>query len=129
MSECCVLMIKIVFMRIVLSVLLLAFLVTGCKKKLDVKEDKYFEQVNWVDPGGERDPIAGTGPMHLELRKNGQAFLYPGSGDIVWDGTYKISGDKLKVTITGMNQSYKFSILSNEELKAESGELLHLKNR
>ncbi|GAB3415725.1 hypothetical protein GCM10027516_07720 [Niabella aquatica] len=100
----------------------------SCKKALDVKQDMYFEQVNWVDPGGERDPIAGAGPMHLELKANGFAGLYPGSGDIVGSGTYRVKGKKVKVKVDHIGRTYyEFKINSPTELTGPEGEVLRLK--
>jgi len=86
----------------------------------------YFKQVNWVEPPGERDPIAGVAPMHLELRTDGRVFLYPGSGDIVWDGSYKVTTKKIKVTLKSIDTSYEFEVKSSTELKGPSGEILRL---
>lgn len=108
--------------------LMLPFLfLAACKKRLEVKEDIYFEQVNWVKPPGGQDPIAGPAPMHLELKANGFAGLYPGSGDIVWDGTYKITNKKIKVHLNAIDRSYEFKINSSTELIGPGDEILRLK--
>lgn len=101
----------------------------SCSKALDVEKDMYFNQVNWLEPPGERDPIAGVAPMHLELRTDGRAFLYPGSGDIVWEGSYKVTAKKLKVTLKSIESSYEFHVTSSSELKGPNGEILRLEER
>lgn len=101
----------------------------SCGKALDVKKDMYFKQVNWVEPPGERDPIAGVAPMHLELRTDGRAFLYPGSGDIVWDGSYKVTHKKIKVVLKSIDKSYEFDVKSSTELMGPDGEVLQLEER
>lgn len=109
----------------------LSLIVFSCTKRLEVNQDKYFEQTNWSgDNSAAGTPgWIGSGPMHLELRTDGRAFLYPGSGDIVYSGTYKIRGKKLKVNINDFSLSYDFLIISGTELKGSGGEMLKLKER
>ncbi|WP_026309813.1 hypothetical protein [Niabella aurantiaca] len=90
----------------------------SCSKKLDVNEDMTFTQVNGSGYG------EYSGPMHIELRSDGRAFFYPGSGDIVWDGYYKIKGGKLKYKDPNRETGYTFEIISETELKGERGEVL-----
>lgn len=105
---------------------LLCIALLSCGKALDVEKDMYFKQVNWVEPPGERDPIAAVAPMRLELRTDGRAFLYPGSGDIVWDGSYKITSKRIRVTLKSIDSSYEFDVKSATELKGPNGEILQL---
>ena len=116
-------------MKSPLVYLLVCIALLSCSKALDVEKDMYFKQVNWVEPPGERDPIAGVAPMHLELRTDGRAFLYPGSGDIVWDGSYKVTTKKIKVSLKSIDRSYEFNVKSSNELKGPNGELLRLEER
>lgn len=90
----------------------------SCSKRLEVNENIVFMQVN----GGGYGEYSG--PMHIELRPDGRAFFYPGSGDIVWSGYYKISGKKLKYKDDGFETRYTFEIVSGTELKGENGEVL-----
>lgn len=93
-------------------------LLLSCSKKLDVNEEMTFMQVN----GGGYGEYSG--PMHIGLRPDGRAFFYPGSGDIVWDGYYKIKGKKLKYMDRDRDTDYTFEIISETELKGERGEVL-----
>lgn len=77
----------------------------SCSKKLDVKEEMLFEQVNGSGYG------EYSGPMHIELRPDGRAFFYPGSGNIVWDGYYKVWGKKLKYMDRDRETGYTFEIV------------------
>ncbi|MCH5597627.1 hypothetical protein [Niabella ginsengisoli] len=114
-------------MRKIYWLLVFCIFFSGCSKALDVEEDMYFEQVNWEEPPGERDPIAGVAPMHLELKTSGWAGLYPGSGDIVWSGTYKITHRKVKVSLEHRDDTYEFEVKSDQELIGPGGEILHIK--
>lgn len=116
-------------MRKVFVFLLVFIALLSCSKAFHVKKDLYFKQVNWVEPPGERDPIAGVAPMHLELRTDGRAFLYPGSGDIVWDGSYKVTNKKIKVTLKQIDISYEFDVKSSTGLKGPNGEILRLEEQ
>lgn len=113
--------------KIILLFFIIAFF-AACRKALDVERRMYFEQVNWVDKGGVKDPMVGPAPMTLELSPNGFAGLYPGSGDIVWQGRYRIKGKKIKVDINDMEMKYEFTILSDSEITGPRGEVLHLKD-
>jgi len=104
-------------------VLFLFILITnGCKKDLlIVNEEKEYLQVNHV-PNNAYD-----GGWSLTLRPNGVADVLPG-GDIVYRGTYKINGSKIKVKTEQNSGSYTFEIISETEIKEkEFGTLLKLK--
>lgn len=94
----------------------------GCKKdQLVVNEEKEFSQVDHV-PGNAYD-----GGWTLTLRPDGVADVLPG-GDIVYRGTYKINGSKIKVKTKQNSGSYTFNIISETDIKEkESGTLLRLK--
>lgn len=105
-----------------LSVLLLIILCMGaCKKDaLQVNEEKEFIQVN----AATATDLVGGG-VDLLLKPNGIAGINPG-GDIVWNATYDISGNKLPVKIKETNTKYQFTIISDEEIHGQNGEILKL---
>ena len=105
--------------------LLMTLGLASCKKDaLEVKEAKEFRQVN-APPA--TDPLLGTA-MYLILKPNGAAGFLPG-GDIVWTATYNISGKTINVKVPDINTRYKFSVISDEELHGENGEILKLVKR
>lgn len=97
----------------------LFILLTGfvaCKKdalKVDTEKNYTEEKTTPVTD------LAG-GAMHLSLKPNGVADINPG-GDIMWRGTYTISGKKIMVTIPDLDKKFKFTILSEQELESETG--------
>ena len=104
---------------LVFTVLLITF--TACKKdalKIDI-EKNYTEQK--TTPATD---LAG-GAMHLSLKPDGIADINPG-GDIVYRGTYNISGKKIPVKIPDMDMTYKFTVISELELESETGVRLKL---
>ena len=103
------------------SVLLFTFIISGCKKdKLEVTEEKIFSQVDHVST----NPYDGG--WSLSLRPDGTAELLPG-GDIVYGGTYKIQGAKIKVKSEPGSQSFTFIIVSDVEIREkEYGTVLRL---
>lgn len=107
---------------LVIALFLFILTTTSCKKdKLDVKEVKEYSQVDHV-PGHAYD-----GGWALTLQPNGVADVLPG-GDIVYRGTYKINGSKIKVKTPQNSGSYTFEIISETEIKEKDyGTLLRLK--
>jgi hypothetical protein len=98
-------------MRKILTLLALAItlLFTACKKdQLKVDEEKSYFEANHVSAG----PYDGG--WQLTLKPDGVADIAPG-GDIIYRGTYKINGSKIKVkSETG---AFEFKIISDTELK------------
>jgi hypothetical protein len=94
---------------------------TGCKKdQLIVNEEKSYSQVDHVATN------AYDGGWGLTLRPDGIADVAPG-GDIVYRGTYKINGSKIKVKTEQNAGSYTFEIISETEIREkEYGTLLRL---
>lgn len=108
--------------KLIACVLLLTICFTACKKDaLKVNEEKRYAQTNAQPP---TDPILGTA-VHLTLKPNGRADILPG-GDIVWAGSYDISGTKLTVKVDELDMKFRFTIVSEEELHGENGEILKL---
>lgn len=107
-----------------LTIILLLLIITaiGCKKdKLEVNEVKEYSQVDHV-PSNAYD--CG---WSLTLQPDGTAEIVP-SGDIIYRGTYKINGSKIKVRTIQDSGSYIFEIISETEIKEkEYGTLLRLK--
>lgn len=110
-------------MKKYLFVLLALFAITlnACKKDaLNVKQEKTFVQV------GATGSNLGFGGVILTLLPDGKADLMLG-GDIVWRGTYSISGKNIKVVIDGETKLYRFTIVSENEIKYnETGAILRL---
>jgi len=101
-----------------LAILLLA---VGCKKdRISVKQSKQYSEVGHV-PMDVYD-----GGWSLTLKPDGVADLNPG-GDIVYRGTYKISGSKLKVVTEQNSGSFIFEIISDTQIReAKYGVVLEL---
>ena len=87
---------------------------TGCKKdKLEVNEIKEYREVGHV-------PVdAYDGGWALTLQPDGVADVNPG-GDILYGGTYKINGSKIKVKTPQNSGSYTFEIISESEIREKS---------
>lgn len=84
---------------------------TSCKKdQIVVDKQQTFMQDNYVNGSGS----IYSNPYRLTLEKNGVSDFLPG-GDIVWRGTYKINGSKIKVTTD--NEVFEFTILSPKKIK------------
>ncbi|RZK38349.1 MAG: hypothetical protein EOO90_22570 [Pedobacter sp.] len=107
-----------------LTIILLLLIITaiGCKKdKLEVNEVKEYSQVDHVTSN------AYDGGWSLTLQPDGTAEIVP-SGDIIYRGTYKINGSKIKVRTIQDSGSYIFEIISETEIKEkEYGTVLRLK--
>lgn len=103
---------------IFMSVLLFA---AGCKKdRISVDQVKQYSEVGHVSMN------AYDGGWGLTLQPDGVADLTPG-GDIVYRGTYKINGSKLKVTTTQNSGSYTFEIISDTQIREKKyGVILEL---
>lgn len=104
-----------------LLMLFMLISLVACKKdaiKID-SEKRYVQQTD-----APVTDLAG-GPMSLTLKPGGVADLNPG-GDIVYRGTYDISGKKITVKIPDLDTKFKFTIISEKELESESGEKLKL---
>ena len=108
-------------MRNLFCLLIVMLSFGACKKDaLEVKQDKTYVQVKDAPP----TDLAGGG-VDLTLKPDGTAIINPG-GDIVWYGTYDISGNKITVKVQQTESKYKFTIVSNEEIHGEHGEVLKL---
>lgn len=103
---------------ICMTVLLFA---AGCKKdRITVDQSKQYSQV------GHLQMNAYDGGWGLTLQPEGVADLSPG-GDIVYRGTYKINGSKLKVTTSQNSGSYTFEIISDTQIREKKyGVILEL---
>ncbi|RYE18404.1 MAG: hypothetical protein EOP45_14195 [Sphingobacteriaceae bacterium] len=110
---------KASFLPVVL--LLFILMTTGCKKdQLTINEEKEYAQINHVPSN------AYDGGWRLTLRPDGAADVLPG-GDMVYSGTYKIAGSRIKVKTEQNSGSYTFEIISETEIKEiASGTLLRL---
>ncbi|MEJ7560777.1 MAG: hypothetical protein WKF66_20870 [Pedobacter sp.] len=99
--------------------LLLVICFQACKKDaISVRTEKaYYERV--INPPG---GWGGDG-MGLRLKPNGSAILIEG-GDMASEGRYRISGNKLTLRTTSRSEPYKFTIISEQEIHAETGEVL-----
>lgn len=109
--------------HLTIGLFLFILMTTGCKKdQLVVNEQKHYSQVDHV-PGNAYD-----GGWELTLQPGGIAEVLPG-GDIVYRGTYKINGSRIKVKTEQDSNSYTFEIISETEIKEkEYGTLLRLNN-
>lgn len=107
-----------------LLVLLFTVLTGGCKKdKIVVNDTQEFIE----RPKPAVDYVFPFSPFSLTLRSNGTADVLPG-GDIVYGGTYKIKGDKIKVKTEQNEGDYTFRIISKTEIEElEFGKTLILK--
>jgi hypothetical protein len=88
--------------------LILLFLCFNSCKKLTVKEEKTFYEINVPKPNGYL-----SSAMRVTLMVDGKADILPG-GDVSDMGTYKIKGKKLTVTTV---KEYEFEITSETEIK------------
>lgn len=102
-----------------ISVLMLA---GGCKKdQITVDQVKEYEEV------GHKSQNVEDSPFRVTLNPNGSANVLP-TGDIVYGGTYKISGDDLTIKTDQNSGSYSFDIVSKTEIKEKkNGTVLKLK--
>ncbi|RDC55629.1 hypothetical protein DU508_15230 [Pedobacter chinensis] len=103
-------------------IIALTIFLNACKKdQLKVDQEKVFLEADFKFDSS----FPYNGGWQVTLKPNGKADILPG-GDIVWGGTYKISGKNL--TIKSDNKTFKFEILSETEIKEkEYGVLLRLK--
>jgi hypothetical protein len=104
-----------------IAVLLALFMsFSACKKDaISVKTDKFYYERVVVPPGG------WGGGMSLLLKPNGTARLIEG-GDIASDGNYSIKGNELTLRTGNRSDPYLFTIISEQEIQAETGEKLIL---
>jgi hypothetical protein len=94
----------------------------GCKKDaLQIREEKSYHQVNAAPT---TDRLLGNA-VSLTLKPGGSALINPG-GDIMWSASYKISGSKIKVHVPDLDKNYQFTIISDNELHGENGEVLRI---
>ncbi|MEP6612739.1 MAG: hypothetical protein ABJA76_12665 [Mucilaginibacter sp.] len=93
----------------------------ACKKDaLEIKVEKTYAQARTAPA---TDLVEGG--ITLTLKPDGTAGINPG-GDIVWSSTYDISGKKITVKVRDLNTTYKFTVISDEEIHGEHGEILKL---
>ncbi len=105
-----------------LCILSLLILFVGCKKDaLTIESEKLYIQEIAVPA---TNPFAG--PMSLSLKPGEIGDFSPG-GDIMYRVTYNISGKNITFKVADLNRKYKFTIISEKELRAENGEILLLK--
>ncbi|MGN7988640.1 hypothetical protein ACTJKC_14925 [Pedobacter sp. 22226] len=90
--------------------LMLVFLCFTSCKKLTVKEEKTFYEINVPKP---TNGFFISSAIHVTLMVDGKADIVPG-GDVSDRGTYKIKGKKLIVTA---GKEYEFDIISETEIK------------
>ena len=109
-------------MKNVLLTLMMFISLNACKKDaLKVDTEKRYVGETSAPP----TDLAG-GAMSLVLKPGGVADINPG-GDIVYRGSYDISGKKITVKIPDLEMKFRFTIITDQELEAESGEKLRLK--
>lgn len=102
--------------------LLTALLFSACQKdaiKIDTEKSFYQERTTPI-----KDPMLDGG-FSLTLKPNGKAAINPG-GDIVWSATYDISGKTITVKVFELDEKFKFTIISDEELRGPNGEVMKL---
>lgn len=103
-------------------ILLLMALCFGACKKDALKVDT---EKTYVQPRTSPATSLEDGGFWLTLKPGGKADILPG-GDIVWRATYDISGTKITVKIAETDQKFKFTIISDDELRGPYGEVLKL---
>lgn len=98
------------------------FILAGCKKdQLTIDQTKEYREVGHVPMD------AYDGGWRLTLQPDGVADVNPG-GDIVYRGTYKINGSRIKVETPQDAGSYTFEIISETEIRErKSGVMLELR--
>lgn len=90
---------------------LLIITTVGCKKELlIVDEAKTFQEIDHVSKH------RFDNGWSLTLKPDGTADILPG-GDIYYRGTYKISGDNIKVKTEQGAGPFDFEIISETEIK------------
>jgi len=94
-------------MKNLIYLMLLFLCFTSCKK-LTVKEEKTFYEINVPKPDGYL-----TSAIRVTIMVDGKADIVPG-GDVSYRGTYKIKGKKLTVIA---EKEYEFAITSETEIK------------
>lgn len=110
-------------LKTLVFLLIAALSFTACKKDaLEVKTEKTFVSATSTPA----TDLAG-GRTELTLKPGGSASILPG-GDILWNGTYKISGKKITVYVQQSDEKYRFTIISDTEIHSEYGEVLKLVN-
>lgn len=103
------------FTPIVMLLLILSF--SSCEKEAMSATKKSYSERKAIPPGGWGDA------MRLELNPNGTARLIE-NGDEASHGNYSIVGKKLIFKAGSLK--YMFTIISEKELLAETGERLIL---
>ena len=92
--------------------------ITSCKKdKLEVKELREYREVGHVPTN------AYDGGWGLNLQPDGVADVNPG-GDILYRGTYKITGSKINVKTPQNSGVYTFEIISESQIREKSTEAI-----
>ncbi|WP_443938630.1 hypothetical protein [Pedobacter sp. MW01-1-1] len=99
--------------------LLLIVSLSSCKKITIDDEEKTFL---YDAPVSNENPIMWGG-MYVTLKPGGRAGLLLG-GDVIYDGTYTIKNGEVKVTIG--KEIHSFKILSQTEIKYQTGHILKL---
>jgi len=103
-------LLKTYFLPFTIGMLVL-ILAGGCKKdQLIIDRTKEYKEVGHVPMD------AYDGGWRLTLKPDGVADVNPG-GDIVYRGTYKINGSKIKVKTPQDDRSYTFEIISETEIR------------
>ena len=110
---------KLTFVKThIILVLVMMLILNACKKdQLTVDQEKKFVEVGYVRQSGN----FSDNPYTLTLMTDDKADILPG-GDIVSRGTYKINGKNL--TVKADNQTFKFDILSENEIKIKGSETI-----
>lgn len=95
--------------------------ITGCKKDaLEIEKEMVFYE-NTPDT---TNPELVPG-ITLTLKPGGTAKFFL-STDITRAATYKINGKKLIVNVPDLDKKFRFTIVSETELRGEKGEILKL---
>lgn len=104
--------------------LLVLLSLSACKKDaLTIDAEKIYVQSNAAKA---TDPMFSNA-LYLSLKPDGIAGINPG-GDIIYQASYKIKGDKITVSVTDFNMKFKFIVISDSELHGENGEVLTRSN-
>ncbi|WP_432709945.1 hypothetical protein [Pedobacter sp.] len=98
------------------NIILLFFAIlifSSCKKDMiTVSDSKAYSEVGYKGS----DEVYDGGGIYVQLNPNGNAGFKLG-GDAIHSATYKITGSTLKVYSN--NKTYKFRIVSEDEIKYE----------
>ncbi len=97
-------------------------IISSCKKDMiTVSDSRAYSEVGYKGT----DQVLDGGGLYVQLNPNGSAGFKLG-GDAIYPATYKISGSTLRVYWN--DKTYKFKILSEDEIKYEDRTLRLIKD-